>query len=121
MSVGINAFFQNDAANTLVSVVFPEGLTSLDIFEQAFYQYASNEDNTLRDIVFPSSLKSLNIRAGAFSQGRRVYSTGDNALASVTFPEGLETLAIGDHAFYQIGACFRVRITPCVRSTSRRR
>lgn len=102
MTVERYAFQQNLNGNNLVSVIFPDGIESLDVGDQAFYQYSRNFDNTLEEIRFPDTLKSLRIGSGAFSQGGEWGARGNNALTRVDFPEGLETLHIEKHAFYQI-------------------
>ncbi|QIK64355.1 leucine-rich repeat domain-containing protein [Leucobacter viscericola] len=97
-----DAFHQNLWGNSLVSVVFPEGVENLDLQGRSFYQYAWGVDNALTEVVFPSTVKTMHIGDGAFSQGRVDQSDGDNTLKRIEFPEGLESLVIDQYGFYQI-------------------
>lgn len=103
LTIGNSAFSQYYTTNTLKSVSFPTGLTSLEIADNAFYQIPSDADgargpNTLSSVAFPDGLTSLTIGTSAFSQHA---TSGRNALTSVAFPASLTSLVIDPYAFHQ--------------------
>jgi hypothetical protein len=99
LNIHAGAFLQSNNP-ALQRVKFPEGITTLNIGDYAFWQMAAANGGAtvLREVEFPSSLESLNIGAGAFIQES---SNADTSLQKIEFPANLTSLTIGVDAFWQ--------------------
>lgn len=87
------------AANTLTSVSFPTGVSTIDIGTRAFAQFTTVGSNTLTQVTFPSTgLTSLYIDEQAFRQVTTAPGA-DNALGAVTL--SADRITLTDSAFAQ--------------------